>query len=70
MNEFSKEQMGTSSPSTIIMCHAPKPTPSAWLSFHTSSSKAQSRNDINIRIVTEKKFINYQIPVQSSGTKF
>ena len=32
-------------------CHAPKPTPRAWRSFHTLTPNAQSRNDINIRIV-------------------
>ena len=35
-------------------CHAPKPTLRTWRSFHTSSLKAQSGNDTNIRIVTGK----------------
>ena len=40
------------------ICHAPKPTPYTWWSFHTLSSKAQSGNNINIILVTG----NYQLP--------
>ena len=37
-----------------IPCHAPKPAPRAWQSFHTSSPKTQSGNNTNIHIVIEK----------------
>ena len=49
--------LGYHKPMSIVLfkylrCHAPKPTPRTWRSFHTSSPKAQSGNDTNIRIVT------------------